>query len=251
MLALINRFTCSNLNLNTRLLSWKMLNVDPRNQYKTEKDAFTEDKLVSRNPYKQFESWFDEACNHPDIVEPNAMVLATVKKNKRPTARMVLMKGFDEDGFRFYTNYRSNKASELEDNPYAALVFYWFELNRSVRVEGRVEKLSKEVSEEYFSRRPRPSQFAAHVSQHQSSPISSREVLNQRELELEKVYPDGEPVPKPDFWGGYFVKPDLIEFWQGHATRICDRIVFTRKANISDNFLKQGEDGWIYQRLEP
>jgi pyridoxamine 5'-phosphate oxidase len=158
--------------------------------------------------------------------------------NGKPSSRIVLLKGFDEDGFVFYTNYRSNKGLEIEQNNHVAINFFWAELERQVRIEGEIEKVSDEESEEYFHQRPIGSQIGAWVSE-QSSVISSREVLENRQIELEAKYQNGI-VPKPPHWGGYRVRPNKIEFWQGRPSRLHDRILFTKTI-----------DGWKIERLSP
>lgn len=221
-----------------------------RHDYHNRDDLFLESALVSKNPIKQFQNWLEYACSLPGILEPNAMTLATVKNDGRPAARMVLLKGYGEDGFRFFSNYNSSKAKDLDNTPFAALVFHWVQISRSIRIEGKVEKLPFSEADKYFSERPRPSQIAAHVSQKQSAPIESRDILTKREEKLKEQYQD-QSVPRPEFWGGYVVKPDRMEFWQGQKTRMHDRIVFFKGDNKSNEFSHQGEDGWLYQRLEP
>lgn len=222
---------------------------DLRRPYK-EGDFLKEDALESKNPLKLFELWFSEARNTESIKEPNAMTIATVNREGKPTARMVLMKGFGPDGFTFYTNYRSAKAQDLEATPYAALVLYWVELCRSIRIEGSVQKLPIVESEKYFSRRPLASQIAAHVSKHQSSPVENRQALEDAALQIKKQYSD-KAIPKPEYWGGYIVRPDKMEFWQGQSSRMSDRIVFVKKSDESTGQWKDGEDGWVFQRLQP
>ena len=190
------------------------------------------------NPIEQFRTWFDEALA-ADLHEPNAMTLATATPDGRPSARVVLLKGFDEQGFVFYTNYEGRKAKELEENPRAALVFYWGELERQVRVEGRVERVSEEESNAYFGGRPRGSQLGAWVSE-QSRSIKRRDTLEERLRELETEYTDRE-VPRPPFWGGYRLEPETIEFWQGRENRLHDRLRYHRSEG----------DGWQRERLQP
>jgi pyridoxamine 5'-phosphate oxidase len=189
------------------------------------------------NPFEQFQLWLDQAIA-AELKEPNAMCLATADADGSPSARMVLLKGVDERGFTFYTNYESRKAEELEENPRAALVFYWSELERQVRITGSVEKVTREETEAYFAMRPRESQLGAWVSE-QSAVISGRKALEERKTALEKWY-EGMEIPAPPNWGGYRVKPDEIEFWQGRPGRLHDR-------------LRYGwEDGkWIVERLAP
>ena len=189
------------------------------------------------DPIEQFRGWFEQALA-ADLHEPNAMTLATATPGGSPSARMVLLKGFDERGFVFYTNYEGRKAEELEANPRAALVLYWGELRRQVRVEGCVSRLPDAESDAYFAGRPRGSQLGAWASE-QSRPVSDRGVLEQRLRELEANY-EGHDVPRPPFWGGYRVEPETIEFWQGRENRLHDRLVYRRS------------DGrWRRERLQP
>lgn len=192
---------------------------------------------VADDPVKQFEDWFDEALND-DLTDANAMQLATATKEGRPSVRTVLLKGFDERGFQFYTNYKSRKGRELQENTQAAVCFYWAELNRQVRIEGVVKKTSKENSADYFAQRPRNSQLSAHASK-QSHTIKSRQELEDLYEQAEKKYEDKE-VPLPDHWGGYLLGPSAVEFWQGRPSRLHDRIVYEKK-----------EDNWVIKRLAP
>ena len=191
------------------------------------------------DPVLQFERWFEEAMN-AEVPEPNAMTLSTATVSGRPSARIVLLKGLKDGNFIFYTNYKSHKGQELEANPYAALTFLWHELQRQVRVEGRVQRLSPEASTAYFQSRPKGSQVGAWVSP-QSQPIESRKVLEERERELQAQYKDAEQLPRPEHWGGYQVMPQRIEFWQGRPSRLHDRIFFERDAS----------GNWEKRRLAP
>ncbi|XP_028287942.1 pyridoxine-5'-phosphate oxidase isoform X2 [Parambassis ranga] len=223
-----------------------------RKKYKGDEDCFEENQLASLDPIRQFGSWFDDATKCPEIGEANAMCIATATKDGLPSARMVLLKGYSNEGFRFFTNYESRKGCELKSNPYACLVFYWEPLNRQIRIEGVVERIPYQSSCDYFHSRPKSSQIGAVVSR-QSTPFPDRNYLRQKNAELEEKYEDTE-VPMPDYWGGYLVKPYHIEFWQGQTNRLHDRIVFTKlKDGESElgEFQHPAEGGWVYQRLAP
>lgn len=193
---------------------------------------------VNPNPIKQFDKWFNDAIN-AKLYEPNAMTLATATSDGRPSARIVLLKGFSDDGFKFYTNYLSRKGKEMTKNPLASLIFYWPDMERQIRIEGTIEKLSKDYSTNYFHSRPKGSQIGAVVSP-QSQEINGREELEMKWQQLEAEYENKE-VPKPAHWGGYIVKPRTIEFWQGRSSRLHDRIVFK----------KADQQAWKIVRLAP
>ena len=192
---------------------------------------------MTENPVARFQEWFREA-EQAGVEVPEAMALATADADGAPSARMVLLKGADEDGFVFYSGYVSRKAGELEQNPRAALLFYWRALGKQIRVEGRVERVSEAESTAYFATRPRGSQLAAWASR-QSRPLSSREELETRYVELEREY-EGRDVPLPPHWGGYRLRPETIEFWEHRENRLHDRIRYTR-----------AREGWKLQRLAP
>jgi len=195
------------------------------------------ESTVFLDPTKQFSIWMNEAIKS-DLLEPNAMILATASKEGIPSARTVLLKGFDKRGFVFYTNYESSKSKNLGENPIASLLFFWVELERQVRITGKVEKVSQADSEAYFISRPRESQLGAWASK-QSSVITSREVLEKKFEGMKEKF-EGKEIPLPPFWGGYRVIPQRIEFWQGRENRLHDRISYTLHAGK-----------WKIERLSP
>lgn len=208
--------------------------ADIRKDYKLKSLLETD---VDPDPIKQFQQWWNEAM-FSNIEEPNAMTLATSNKNGRPSARIVLLKGLSNDGFIFFTNYQSRKANELKQNPYASLLFFWKELERQVRIEGTITKTSDKESTEYFLSRPALSKIGAWSSP-QSSVIANRDYLENNVAKYQQQFGDGE-IPRPPHWGGYIVKPTVIEFWQGRRNRLHDRLQYT-----FDN------DKWIIERLAP
>jgi pyridoxamine 5'-phosphate oxidase len=200
--------------------------------------AGLDEKSIDRDPIKQFQTWFAEAIE-AKLPMPDAMTLATATPDGRPSARMVLLKQVDGAGFVFFTNYRSAKARQLDANPYAALVFYWTQLDRQVRVEGSVTRTSAQESRDYFRTRPRESQIGAWASA-QSEVIAGRDVLEQRAHELETLYCDRE-IDCPEHWGGYRLKPHRIEFWKSRVGRLHDRISYELRPDGS----------WTISRLAP
>ncbi|WP_374199878.1 pyridoxamine 5'-phosphate oxidase [Kitasatospora sp. SUK 42] len=203
-------------------------------------EGLVEEQLAPE-PVGQFTRWFHEA-DDAGVVEPNAMVLSTADAQGRPSSRTVLLKAYDARGFVFFTNYGSRKGSELAANPYAGLLFPWIALARQVIVQGRVEKVGRDETAAYFRTRPHGSQLGAWASE-QSSPVSGRDVLEQRYAELERRYPEGEGVPVPPFWGGYRVVPESVEFWQGRENRLHDRLRY-----VAD---PASPTGWRVERLCP
>ena len=195
-------------------------------------------KNVDPNPFKQFEQWFQAAVAAEPVL-PEAVSLATATREGRLSSRMVLLKDFDERGFVFYTNYESRKGAELAENPNAALVFYWRQLERQICITGTVSKVSREESEAYFRTRPRGSQIGALTSS-QSQVVASREVLENRFQQLMAEYEGGE-IPLPSYWGGYRLSPATIEFWQGRSDRLHDRFLYKR----------QSSGQWQLERLSP
>ena len=192
---------------------------------------------VDQNPFLQFDKWFKEAID-AKVHEANAMILSTVNEEHRPSSRVVLLKGFDEQGFVFYTNYESNKSKEIGVNPNVSVVFFWPELERQIRIEGTAERISTKESMSYFFSRPVTSRLGAWASA-QSAIIEGRKVLEKRLEELKKQF-KGEDVPYPTFWGGYRISPSKVEFWQGRPSRLHDRLLFTRT-----------ESNWEISRLSP
>ncbi|XP_060086200.1 pyridoxine/pyridoxamine 5'-phosphate oxidase-like [Ylistrum balloti] len=228
--------------------------AEMRTPYRSTADTFDLDDLVSKDPFKQFQNWFEFARSHPHIEEANAMALATSTKDGYPSVRMVLMKGYDHSGFQFFTNHGSRKSSEMSENPNCAIMFYWEPLKRSVRIEGKVEHISEEDSAKYFHSRPRTSQIGSMSSQ-QSTVVESRKCLQDRYDELKEEYKDeNKIIPKPEFWGGYLVKPSSFEFWQGQTNRLHDRMKFRRQRDgevIDSKLTHLADDGWVIERLSP
>lgn len=201
-------------------------------------DAGLDEQDLDANPFKQFEKWFQEAID-AKLDLPDAMTLATATKDSIPSARIVLLRGLDERGFVFYTDYESQKGKELAENPNAALVFYWRELDRQVRVTGQVSKVSREKSNNYFQTRPVGSRLAALASR-QTEAIVDRQALENRFNQLAEQYQDKE-IPLPSDWGGYRLSPNMIEFWSGRPSRLHDRLRYTR----------QPDNDWRIERISP
>jgi len=193
---------------------------------------------VLSDPILQFDKWFAEALQ-AEVLEPNAMSLATSSDDNRPSCRIVLLKGIEEKKFIFYTNFQSQKGKELENNPVCALTFFWPELERQVRIEGTVSRVEEKMAESYFQSRPRGSQIGAWSSP-QSAAIDSRSILEERAREIEKRFEGQRVLPKPNQWGGFQVDPLMMEFWQGRENRLHDRISFTKV-----------DGDWHIQRLAP
>jgi len=235
-----------------------------RKPYRDASDTFDVKDLESKNPFEQFEAWFQDAKKDDKTEEPNAMCIATATKSGVPSCRMVLLKSYGtptledlkldpeaQPGFVFFTNYDSRKGQELTENPVCSIMFYWETLKRSIRIEGSVAKTSQAYSEAYFHSRPLGSQIGACVGQ-QSQVVASRQTLNDIETSLKEAHK--ESVPKPDNWGGYRIVPSSFEFWQGQSTRIHDRLRFRKPEvgeKVDDTLAVPAEDGWIIERLSP
>ena len=194
---------------------------------------------LSDQPLDQFKKWFKDALD-AQVIEPTVMCLSTVDADGRPSARIVLLKDVHEEGFTFYTNQESDKGKQIEQNPKVTLLFYWGELERQVRIKGVAEKIDDASATEYFQSRPKGSQIGAWAS-HQSEVIPGREVLQERVMELEKKYKKVEKLPKPRYWGGYLIRPQEFEFWQGRSSRLHDRF----------RYIQAGPDNWQIDRLSP
>lgn len=203
-----------------------------------EQDAVLEISDLDPDPIVQFSAWY-EAAQQTDIPNANAMALATATADGVPSVRTVLLKGYDQDGLVFFTNYESEKGRELAENPYAAIVFYWREFDRQIRVSGRVERVSKEESLEYFQSRYRGSRIGAWASR-QSEPIDSREELLDRVREIETRFADDD-IPLPPHWGGFRLRPEMFEFWESRESRLHDRFRYTPAP----------DGGWTIERLQP
>jgi pyridoxamine 5'-phosphate oxidase len=216
------------MDLSTETL--QNLRQDYRSAELSEQDA-------DQDPINQFSKWFADAMN-AKLYEPNVMTLATADRSGKPSARIVLLKGFDQHGFVFFTNYDSVKGKEIAENPQASLVFFWPELERQVRIDGSVSKVSAQVSDQYFHSRPIGSQIGATASP-QSTKMQNRESLEEKVKELTAAY-QGKEIPRPKHWGGYLVKPSQIEFWQGRSSRLHDRINY-----------ELVDGNWIISRLAP
>lgn len=207
-----------------------------RKEYRRSK---LEDADLPGNPLELFEAWLQEAFEE-DLPEPTAMTLSTVNGEGRVSSRIILLKGFDNGGFQFYTNYNSQKGRDLAENNHAAASFFWPELERQIRIEGRVEKVPAKDSDLYHAARPRNNQLGAWASD-QSAPVSDRDTLEGRFEAVKQAYKDHEIIPRPKYWGGYRLRPDKIEFWQGRESRLHDRIEY--------RLMSSGQ--WSAQRLNP
>jgi pyridoxamine 5'-phosphate oxidase len=209
--------------------------VSLRKEYSS---AFLNEEDVNHNPFKQFELWMHQAVE-AEILEPNAMTVSSVSSEGKPSSRIVLLRGFDENGFVFYTNYNSHKGHDMAQNKYACLNFFWPELERQIRIEGSIAKIDQQTSTNYFHSRPRESQIGAWASI-QSAVIANRKVVEDAFIYYTEKFKDLELIPKPEHWGGYNIKPTSIEFWQGRPSRLHDRLRYT-----------EVNGAWKIERLSP
>jgi len=209
--------------------------VSLRKEYSS---AFLNEEDVNQNPFKQFELWMHQAVE-AEILEPHAMTVSTVSVEGKPSSRIVLLRGFDENGFVFYTNYNSHKGNEMAQNKYACLNFFWPELERQIRIEGSIVKIDQQISTAYFHSRPRESQIGAWASI-QSAVIENRKVVEDAFVHFSEKFIDLEVIPKPEHWGGYNIKPTSIEFWQGRPSRLHDRLRYSEE-----------NSNWKIERLSP
>ena len=212
--------------------------TDLHNLRKDYKQDTLSESEVDKNPIAQFEKWMHETISSKIVPEPNAMTLVTSTLDGKPSARVVLLKSFNKEGFVFYTNYESRKAKELNENPNACIVFDWHIMERQVRIEGILKKTSKEESDRYFNSRPKDSQLGAWISP-QSSFIDGRQELDDRKTKIESQFKE-KPITRPPHWGGYVLKPHTIEFWQGRQSRLHDRLIYFKT-----------DEEWILRRLAP
>ncbi len=203
-------------------------------------------QLVPRSPFELFKSWMSEALEQ-QVQEPYAMSLATCGADKKPSVRIVLMREITDSGIIFYTNYESAKGQDIAENPNAEVLFFWHELERQVRISGHIAKINSDKSDTYFQKRPHDSQVGAWVSQPQSGQIANREIMEQTFEQLKTDYPEDKKVPTPDFWGGYEITIEEIEFWQGRANRMHDRIVYS----LDKSYKNEDGASWVTKRLLP
>lgn len=218
------------------------MSMDFTDQRLSYEKGVLDQRSLPASPFELMKAWMDEAIAQ-QVKEPYAMSLATCGSDNKPSVRIVLMREITETGIIFYTNYESAKGQDIAQNPNAEVLFFWNELERQMRISGHVAKIDAEKSSQYFQKRPYDSQVGAWVSQPQSGTVASRDIMEDTFTQLKKDYPENTPVPTPEFWGGYEIKVEKIEFWQGRANRMHDRVVYKRG--------NEGSDSWVTERLLP
>lgn len=221
------------------------MSMDFTDQRLSYEKGVLDQQSVPDSPFELLKTWMDEAIAH-NVQEPYAMSLATCGADNKPSVRIVLLREVTDTGIVFYTNYESAKGQDIAENPNAETLFFWHELERQIRISGRIAKIDADKSAAYFQKRPHDSQVGAWVSQPQSGEVANREVMEEKFAQLQSNYPENAPIPTPEFWGGYEIEIEKIEFWQGRANRMHDRIVYTQDQQSKDNI-----SAWTTKRLLP
>ena len=221
------------------------MSMDFTDQRLSYEKGVLDQQSVPDSPFELLKTWMDEAIEH-NVQEPYAMSLATCGADNKPSVRIVLLREVTDTGIVFYTNYESAKGQDIAENPNAETLFFWHELERQIRISGRIAKIDADKSAAYFQKRPHDSQVGAWVSQPQSGEVANREVMEEKFAQLQSNYPENAPIPTPEFWGGYEIEIEKIEFWQGRANRMHDRIVYTQDQQSKDTI-----STWTTKRLLP
>ena len=221
------------------------MSMDFTDQRLSYEKGVLDQRSIPESPFELLKTWMDEAIEH-NVQEPYAMSLATCGADNKPSVRIVLLREVTDTGIVFYTNYESAKGQDIAENPNAETLFFWHELERQIRISGRIAKIDADKSAAYFQKRPHDSQVGAWVSQPQSGEVANREVMEEKFAQLQSNYPENAPIPTPEFWGGYEIKIEKIEFWQGRANRMHDRIVYTQDQQSKDTIAT-----WATKRLLP
>ena len=221
------------------------MSMDFTDQRLSYEKGVLDQQSVPDSPFELLKTWMNEAIEH-NVQEPYAMSLATCGADNKPSVRIVLLREVTDTGIVFYTNYESAKGQDIAENPNAETLFFWHELERQIRISGRIAKIDADKSAAYFQKRPHDSQVGAWVSQPQSGEVANREVMEEKFAQLQSNYPENAPIPTPEFWGGYEIKIEKIEFWQGRANRMHDRIVYTQDQQSKDTI-----STWTTKRLLP